>query len=378
MNAPDFLEKKPEPRMIQRLYHGRKIMVWDGVVDASKVNGWVDNPRIEIERRKRQEEIGNRELNQDEVFDLIKKERSFKLKELRDDILDNGLREPIVLTYTGKLLDGNRRYFALRFALEGIPKSDPSRSDFSKIHCYVLTKDATDEDERNVLVEENFAPSLKLEWPDYVKALSIKDEAERGMNVADLSAKFSWTKSKIKETVKIWEIIDDFLAFATSDIDLEDESLGGMGLSEIEAEMIAAKSYQYFNEAQKSFYTDLKVDFNFKSQFFRWICDGKFSSFPEVRIAYKAWNDSEAKRILMGPEPSAAKDAKAVIDYKSRINKDFEDVNERIGSFSDFLWKLSAEQICSLSDNSVEKLRAALDEVTNMAISVKENSGQST
>lgn len=367
MKPPVFVEKMPIPRVIQRLYHVRKMQVWEGCVKIGAINGWVDNPRIELARKQRQVQVGNRALTQDEVFDLMKNTPECKLKELRDDIQKNGLREPVVLTYKGKILDGNRRFFAVKYALEGMPLSDPNRAEFEKVPAYILMEDATDEDERHVLVQENFAASLKLEWPDYVKARHVKADADDGLRPEDIASKYGWQKSKVRETLRIWEIIDEFLSYATTDPDPSDENNGGLGLPENDAERLAAERYQFFNEAQKSFFDELKTDFEFKTQFFRWIKEGKFSSFPEVRIAYKAWKHVEARPILMGPEPTAAKDAKAVIDYNARIVRGGEEIGARIESFVTFLKGLKANQIAALPEQNVLHLRDALELLESLA-----------
>src|SRR5690606_3458206 len=128
---------------------------------------------IELAKKKLINKVGERHLTQDEILDLMKNEPEVKLKDLRDDLIKNGLREPLTLSFSGKLLDGNRRFFASRYALETMPTTDPNRQDLESIYAYVLTKDASEEDEQNVLVEENFSASLKIEWPDYVKAMKI-------------------------------------------------------------------------------------------------------------------------------------------------------------------------------------------------------------
>jgi len=251
---PEFFLQKPEPQIKQRLYNGRRIMVWEGRVKVESIAGWVENPRIELEKKKYLSKIGQREITQDEIFTLMKNDQDVKLKDLRDDIIKNGLREPLTLSFSGKLLDGNRRFFAVKYALEGMPLTDPNRQDLEVVDVHVLSENATEEDEQNVLVEENFSASLKIEWPDYVKARKVIDAHEEdGLTIDQLSQKFSWAKSKIRETLRIHEIISDFIVYATTDIDPSDEHGGGLGLSEQEAETLAAKSYQFFNEAQKSF-----------------------------------------------------------------------------------------------------------------------------
>lgn len=370
---PDFFLNKPEPQIKQRLYNGRRIMVWEGRVKVESIAGWVENPRIELEKKKYLSKIGQRDITQDEIFTLMKNDQDVKLKDLRDDIIKNGLREPLTLSFSGKLLDGNRRFFAVKYALEGMPLTDPNRQDLEVVDVHVLSENATEEDEQNVLVEENFSASLKIEWPDYVKAKKIIDSHEEdGLSIDQLSQKFSWAKSKIRETLRIHEIISDFIVYATTDIDPSDEHGGGLGLSEQEAETLAAKSYQFFNEAQKSFFDPLKSDIDFKFQFFKWVANSKFSSFPEVRIAYKAWQHPEAKSVLLQPDPSAAKSAKAILDYSARVVQSADEAAARIETFVKFLKELTAEEIQKIPTSTSQKLEEALGLVAKLSQAAKQ------
>lgn len=369
---PSYMLEKPAPQIKQRLYNGRRINIWEGKVKVSSIIGWADNPRIELEKKKYLSQVGGRLLNQDEIFDLMKSDPEIKLKELRDDIIKNGLREPLALSFGGKLLDGNRRFFAVKYALEGMPLSDPNRQDLETVEVHVLSEDATEADEQNVLVEENFSASLKIEWPAYVKAIQVIDAYEEGLTPEDISKKFSWAKSKIKETLKIHEIIQEFIIFATADIDPDDESGGGLGLSEQEAETVAARNYQYFNEAQKSFFDPLKTDIDFKIQFFKWIHDSKFSSFPEVRVAYKAWQHPEAKSALLQPDPAAAKSAKAILDYNARVVRSGAEAVGRIDNFVKFIKEMTASDIRLIPISSRDSLQEALELVIKLSKAASE------
>ena len=366
---PSFFLTKPEPQIKQRLFNGRRIMVWEGRIKVESIQGWVENPRIELEKKKYLSKIGLREITQDEILTLMKNDPDVKIKDLRDDIIKNGLREPLTLSFSGKLLDGNRRFFAVKYALEGMPLTDPNRQDLEVVDVHVLSENASEEDEQNVLVEENFSASLKIEWPDYVKARKVIDAHEDdGLTIEQLSRKFSWAKTKIRETLRIHEIISDFIIYATSVIDPSDEHGGGLGLSEQEAETLAAKNYQFFNEAQKSFYDPLKSDIDFKFQFFKWVAGSKFSSFPEVRIAYKAWQNPEAKSVLLQPDPSAAKSAKAILDYNSRVVQSADEAAARIETFVKFLKELTAEEIQKIPSQTSSKLQEALDLVIKLSL----------
>lgn len=363
---PHFLLEKPSPQIKQRLYNGRHIIVWEGKVKISNIQGWVENPRIDLAKRSLQEKVGNRDLSQEEIFDLMKKDAEVRLKELRDDIIKNGLREPLTLSFEGKLLDGNRRFFAVKYALETMPITDPDRPELEILDVYVLSENATKDDEQNVLVEENFSASLKIEWPDYVKAAMVVSANEEGLSPEQIAKKFNWSKSKVKDTLKINEIICDFEAFANAPRDPNDELGGGLGLTEQESQVVAAKNYQYFNEAQKSFFEPLNTDIDFKIQFFKWIYESKFSSFPEVRVAYKAWRDPEAKAILLSHEATAAKEAKAILDYNSRVVRNTDEAVGRIDAFVRFLKDMKVEEIRQIPEQTKEKLFEALELVIKM------------
>jgi hypothetical protein len=367
MKKPTFLLDKPEPILRTRLYNGRRLQVWEGRAKMSEIKGWAENPRIDLAKRSLQQAVGTRVLQQDELYDLMKKDPEVKLAALRDDIMKNGLREPITLSFDGKLLDGNRRFFAVRYILDTLPATDPNRQDHETIDAYVLMDDATDDDEQRVLVEENFSPSLKIEWPDYVKASHVIKEHEAGVEISDIAKKFKWPAGKVKETIRINQIINDFLIYATAPEDQNDELGGGLGLTEQEAETIAAKNYQFFNEAQKSFYEPLQTDLEFKANFFKWMKQEKFSSFPEVRIAYKAWKDPEVKAIIAGNDPDAAKDAKSTLDYNSRVVRTGEEAAGRIDAFIKFLKGMRAEEIKTLPDYARENLKTALSLIEKMS-----------
>ena len=371
MKPPSFLLKSnPTPTAKQRLYNGRKLQVWEGRVKVDDILGWVDNPRIDLAKKLFQDKVGSRDLSQDEILGIMKGEPDFKLKELRDDIQKNGLREPVTLSFSGKLLDGNRRFFAIKYALETILATDPNRVDLEVIDAFVLFEDVSEADEENVLVEENFAGSLKIEWPDYVKAQKVLRLKDEGLTDEQVGNRLAWAKSRVKETVRIAEIIDEFEAYAAAAKNPADERSSGLGLTEHEAKALAAKNYQFFNEAQKSFYNPLMTDVEFKLAFFKWIAEGKFSSFPEVRIAYKAYKNPQAMALLSANQPGAAKVAKASLDYNERVVKNSEEVVGRIDAFVKFLKQLEADSIRKIPTVTRANLQEALELIAKMSAAV--------
>lgn len=93
----------------------------------------------------------------------------------------------------------------------------------------------------------------------------------------------------------------------------------------------------------------------------------KFSSFPEVRIAYKAWKDPEVKAIISGNDPDAAKDAKSTLDYNSRVVRSGEEAAGRIDAFIKFLKGMKAGEIKSLPTTARENLKEALNLIEKMS-----------
>lgn len=368
MNKPQILSSKPEPKPSLKPFHGKKLLVWEGMVDIKNITGWVSNPRLDLEIKRFKDVHVGREPNDEEIFSIMKNVKEFRLKELAEDIRKNGVRQPIVLSYEGRLLDGNRRYYAARLILEGIDKNDPSKSDFESVSTWVLDNDCTEEDEDRILVQENFYPALKVEWPDFVKAQRIYTDLQGGDPIKTVSQRYNWNQSKVRETKNIMMLIDEFINFATTQKNGDED---GLGLSELEAERIAAEKYQYFNEAQKSFKTTLDKDIEFKFNFFRWIVQNKFSSFAEVRVASDAWDNEEAKKILLSDDPKAGKKAKAVIDYAKNICATALKVDEKVKDFISFLANLTTEQKKEISGDSLLKLKEAMSIVTRMIESTK-------
>ena len=361
-NFPEFMETDPsKPGTTNRLYRGKFIQMWTGKVKISAIKGWAENPRIEIAREKWVRDYGL-DPDQEAIYSMMKNDKDVDLERLRADICKNGLREPLVLTHSGRLLDGNRRFFAIRYAMEKLPSDHPARNSLETVPVFVLTSEASHDDEERILVEENFAPSLKKEWPDYVKARHIQKSQEEGMSRDDIVERFGWNTSRVKEVSRTLEIIDDFKVFASDPENQEDESGGGLGLPESEIEEVVTQKYQHFNEAQKSLREPLNTDPDFKIFFFRCLHEGKFKNFVQVRNAYKAWNNPEARQVLQSSSENAGKDAKTIVDEAERITQKRESIGYQIRNYLKFLRGLTLENISELESESLAELREILDE----------------
>ena len=358
-----------EPQTVQRLFHGKTITLSYGRVRLSDVQGWANNPRLELEMKKWKSDFADAPIDQNALYDMMKNTDHVRLKKLADDISANGMREPIVLTFDGDLLDGNRRFFAAKFAYE-TAKDRAKKLELETIPVFVMLKDATEQDKHHILVEENFSPSLKEEWPDYVKARFIRKELEEGHDPADVAERFGWPRTKVMDTKKIGEITDNFIAYAMGDPESDE---GGLGKTEIEAEQIASKEYQMFNEAKKSFRVHLRDNPDFAELFYKLIAKGDvFTRWDEARYAYRGYEHADGRPILEEGKAGAGKRVKALIQHEDAGIKKRVQTQETIEEFVKFLDGLSTDQKREISDASLGKLREALVLVDKLVRAAKQ------
>jgi len=358
---PSVVLASPAPRLEIISVSRVATPVWSGKVKVSDIKGWTDNPRIRVLKAQFKNNFG-REPNQDDIYELLKGDEESKLALLKDDILNNGVRHPVWLSKDGKLLDGNRRFFAVRFALECLPESDPRRATIGTVPAYVLTEASTADDEWRVVVQMNFSDDFKQPWPDLVKAMAVYEDHQKGLGEPALKAKYDWNVSKIRSAIRTYGIIEEFLDFATEVANPEDPLAGGLGKTENQANDIANKHYQKFNEAQKSYREALDTDFDFKRLFFRLIAANKFQSWAEVRTAHSAYQDPVIRPILLSQDPEAADRARIMVEAKKKGVLVAATNEQRIKDFVTFLNKLKMEEIRKLPSGTFTELFIALSE----------------
>jgi len=215
--APDSLENTPKPELEIHRFHDRELTVWVGEVDINKIEGWQGNPRTELLRDQFYETYArypsNEEMCQLVLADVDEKE-GLKIKELAANIRKNGVRVPIVLTFSGKLLDGNRRYYASTFLVneDGVERSE--RKSFARIPAYVLPE-GTDEDVEDAIITEfNFAANMQLEWPYYIRARVVwLDHTEQGLSRQELERKYGVPWRYLSKWIAAAGLCDRFLKY---------------------------------------------------------------------------------------------------------------------------------------------------------------------
>lgn len=258
---PKWLAREPKPELAQQRFHDRETFVWKGEVDVASISGWVGNPRTELLRDQFYEQYArnptNEEMCQLVLADEDEKE-GLKIKELAANIRKNGVRVPIVLTASKKLLDGNRRYYASVFLLsEGVRPQD--RESFSQIPAYVLQEGTTEEIEDAIITEFNFAANMQLEWPYYIRARRVfVDHDENGLDKDQLFNKYGVPWRYLDKWIKAARLCDRFLKF-------HDESF--------DSKQFAYRNFIMFDEMMRNYGARFS-DAPFREALFQVLLDG--------------------------------------------------------------------------------------------------------
>jgi hypothetical protein len=348
---PQVLMSEPAPILEKRYFSKREMYVWIGKADLDDISGWVENPRLRLELEKYQASNANATPGQEEILEIMKSVEEFELSDLVKDVRDNGVRTPLILNFQGTLLDGNRRFFASKQLQLEQNKGASGQKVKVKVPVIVLTKEATQEDEDLVLWHENFYPALKKEWPDYVRAQYIVEALTHGgLDEKAVAERFGWPKTKVRETKRIMELIDDYISYVCDPDD-------GFGLNELQAKADANKKYQLFNEAQKSLWEPLKQNVDFCWQFFRWIHENKLRSFQEVRVAYSAWQNPDYAQKIESGNALEAKTVVASVTIDKNQSKSKVDASLAIEKFATLLESLKVGEIQQLTVQDGDRLK---------------------
>ena len=203
---------RPGATLETRRFHRREARVWVGEVEHGTIKGWIGNPRTEMHAQQFKD-LNLREPTDEEMFEMVladdDKKEGLKIKELSASIRQSGIRVPIVLTASGKLLDGNRRYYSNKLALRDSPAGEKDR--FKYVPAMVLADEEDAELEDAIITEFNFASDFREEWPYFVKAFRVYADHVRGVPNKELEEKFGEPWRLLSKWVKAAELCDRFL-----------------------------------------------------------------------------------------------------------------------------------------------------------------------
>ncbi len=106
-------------------------------------------------------------------------ERSESVAPINEILIAEGQQEPILITQSGVVVNGNRRLASIR----EIYKSDPETfGNFSYVDCMVLPGVATEDNLKDIEVKLQMTPNTRLPYDWVSELLAIQDLTGRGRN----------------------------------------------------------------------------------------------------------------------------------------------------------------------------------------------------
>ena len=376
-DRPGFVLDDAGWKLETRYYNGRPIPLYRTEGDVSQIKGWVENPRIEmiLKRWRNVRHISVDKFPDDEEMlelMLTYDDGSFSIQDLGEDVKRNGVREPIVVTWDGTLIDGNRRKLAVMWALSDKGGStNEQHLLLGRIPMLVLSVEASDAQKQSIVIQENYAESLKKQWSPVVtngriyqryQELSARLPNEREVairqRVREEFPRFSTTD--IRNRVATWNLIEEFRA----DYSDEDED-------DLEARI--NKSFNYFLQAHDTYRNkSIFSEPDFKELLFRGIQQELFPSFASVRRLDEIYRDPRATEIFLEGEGLSGTGLRSNFDRATAVANHEEatknlTLEKRLESLIESLNNLTSEELAKIPAAMRSRLETALQRIIAQA-----------
>ena len=375
-HRPDFILENADWRTVTIRFNSVPIVLHRTDADPRRIEGWTDNPRVElvIKRwRNRNHMSADAVPNDEEMLELMledddrnKANQTFAIEDLGEDVKRNGVREPIIVTWDGKLLDGNRRKFAVMWALsERGGASSEHLQLLSRIPILVLGREATPEEEQSILIQENYAASLKMRWREVVTNGALhkryQELSDLFPNEDDLSIRKRlrdefprFTVTDIRGRIETWKLIEEFRVEYGDQIDEDD----------LDAQI--DDRFQLFRQASDTYRrTNIFNDPEFRELLFRGIHHGLFPSFASVRELDDIYESPRATEVFLEGEGMSSSQKRTnfrrVRDEagRERANRDLT-LTRRLEDMIVFLEGITSKQLSEISSDLRDRLENAL------------------
>jgi len=229
------IKKIPTPnhKAEKKRFHNEWINVYPCYLPLEAIHFWKDNNRTiftfeRLCRLKRKEKLEDIPL--DDIIRFVAEQDVHKIETLADSIARNGVQVPLIIRDDGKLLDGNRRYFAchwLKMTSEKPPES------LSKIPVQVIRKADLDKEEtleRKILAEANFIPDLKIPWPldaqaravdEYYRQFKQRNKVDHEAAIVEVTSVFGINTQRANDLMESLALTKEFIKEGAS----EDEKI---------------------------------------------------------------------------------------------------------------------------------------------------------
>lgn len=378
IDRPSFVpnDAKWQPRLIR--FNSYAVQLFETEADPHQIKGWSDNPRIRLILR-RWRNASHRSFdavpNDEEMLDLMlddddrNRGETFAIKVLGEDVKRNGIREPLIVTWEGDLIDGNRRKFAVMWAVSGRGgASESSLNLLRRIPILVLPQDASQIDKQQILIQENYAESLKKRWPEVVTNGELyeryRELDEQFPHENDLAIRRRLREefprfgiTEIRNRIDTWQLIEQFRGDFSDEIDDDD------------LEQLINNRFQYFRQANDTFRKkNVFTDPEFIDLIFTGIRHELFPSFASVRAMDDIHQSVAATEIFLQGEGLSDTQKRANFqkarDEAGRERAEREMLpSKRLDGVIEFLENMTSKQLGDISNAQRARLTRALERV---------------
>jgi len=168
------------------------------------------------------------QLTEAEITRFVAEQDIHKLQVLTDSIARNGVQVPLIICSDGRLLDGNRRYFACQWLkIQSAEKKKPISEVLQEIPVWVIKKeDLSETTELKILAEANFITDLQVKWPLDAQARAVdafyrsyrkEKKADHDTALEEVVSVFGITRQRAVDLLDTLALTLEFIDEAGSD-----------------------------------------------------------------------------------------------------------------------------------------------------------------
>lgn len=157
---------------------------------------------------KGQEQSSTNQVQHDILVKLANQETS-SVASIVKILETDGQREPILITNTGVVVNGNRRLAAMRELHQEKDGTADNRFDYVK--CSVLPSDTTRDEIDDIEADLQARPQTKLEYDWIGDARLVRRQIEKGRSTKDVATRLRRSKPDIENTLQALDEADLYL-----------------------------------------------------------------------------------------------------------------------------------------------------------------------
>lgn len=364
----------PNRKAEKKRFHNEWINVYPTHLPLKAIYFWKDNNRTiftfeRLCRLKGKEKL--EDISLEDITQFVAEQDVHKIETLADSITRNGVQVPLIIRDDGRLLDGNRRYFACQWLKMISEKRHVDPPEYlSQIPVQVIRKSDLDKKEtleRKILAEANFIPDLKIPWPldtqaravdEYYRQYKQKNKVTHEAAIIEVTSVFGVSTQRANDLMESLTLTKEFIKEGGES---EDEKMRRRAIVE--------EKFVYFwefrNKAMKGrgAYEDADDLDEVKKMFFQMMAkgpDNPIKNVKQVEPLVQAKRDPTAWEILKESKGQKVNLVVSVMNEKKEVRKSEDKIRLFLSWLKDAddLTPKAREYLSELSELAEKKSKA--------------------